>query len=182
MLYRIEYRYFYYDRDITHKICHTKLATYVEFEDKPTKEELVDYFNENLIDKYDDMFRNKLRISEYTNEIFVEDLDLPANILVEKVLENGECYITSGAGFRFVISQKNIKEGVSEEYKKYGKYLNIKEKDYFKKLSKKKQEKVLELVSEMNRRDEETDYSKDNLNRLDATLKLSDLDKFLKGF
>lgn len=182
MLYRIEYRYFYYDRDITHQICHVKLATYAEFDNEPTKEELVDYFNKNLINEYDDIHRNKLRISEYTGEMLVENLDVPANIIVEKVLENGECYVTSGAGFRFKTSQENIQTGVSEEYKKYGRYMDIKEKDYFQKLSKKKQERVLELVAEMNMNHERTAYSEDNIRRLDATLKLSELDNFLKGF
>ena len=184
MLYRIEYRYFYYDRDFTHKICHVKLTTYDSFEKEPTKKELVEYFNKNLINKYDDMHRNKLRMSkvEDKEEIYVENLDVPANIIVEKVLENGKCYITSGAGFRESTSQENIREGVSEEYKKYGRYIDVKEREDFKKLSKKKQERVLKLIEEMNERDEETEYSEDNLRRLESTMNFREIDRFLKGF
>lgn len=183
MLYRIEYRYFYYDRDITGKICHAKLATYAEFDKEPTRKELVDYFNENLTNKDDDLCRNKLSLSKDREDIYMEDLlDLPANVIVEKVTRDGECYITSGAGFRLKTTRENIKAGVSEDYKKYGKYTYIKDKEDFKNLSKKKQERVLNIISEMHMKDEETDYAECNLRMLDSTLKLRDLDKFLKGF
>lgn len=183
MLYRIEYRYFYYDRDITGKICHAKLVTYAEFEKEPTKEELVDYFNKNLTDKDDDLYRNKLSLSKDEKEIYMEDLlDLPANVIVEKVTKDGECYITSGAGFKLKTSRENIKAGVTEEYKKYGKYMDVKDREDFKKLSKKKQERVLNIISDMHMKDEETDYAECNLRMLDSTLKLKELDKFLKGF
>lgn len=183
MLYRIEYRYFYYDRDITHMICHAKLATYAEFEKEPTKKELVDYFNENLTDKDDDLYRNKLSLSKDEKEIYMEDLlNLPANIIVEKVAKDGDCYVTSGAGFRIKTTQEKIKAGVSEEYKKYGKYMDVKDKEDFKKLSKKKQERVLNIISEIHMKDEETDYAECNLRTLNSTLKLNELDKFLKGF
>jgi len=183
MLYRIEYRYFYYDRIITGQICHTKLVTYAEFEKGPTKEELVNYFNENLVNKDFDIHRNKLSLSKDGEEIYMEDLlDLPANIIVEKVTKDGECYVTSGAGFKLKTSQEYIQAGVSEDYKKYGKYTYIKDKEDFKKLSKKKQERVLNIISEMHMKDEETDYAEYNLRMLDSTLKLRELDKFLKDF
>lgn len=185
MLYRIEYRYFYYDRDITFKICHVKLATYAEFEKEPTKQELVNYFNENLVNKDDDIYRNKLCLTKNGDkeEIYIEDLlNLPANIIVEKVTKDGECYITSGARFKLKTTQENIKAGVSEDYKKYGKYTYIKDKEDFKKLSKKKQERILNLISEMHTQDEETDYSEYNLEMLDSTLSLKEIDNFLKGF
>ena len=183
MLYRIEYRYFYYDRDITGKICHAKLATYVKFEKEPTKKELVNYFNENLVNKDFDIHRNKLSLSKDEKEIYMEDLlDLPANIIVENVTQDGECYVISGAGFKLKTSREDIQAGASEDYKKYGKYKYVKDREDFKELSKKKQERTLNIISEMHMKDEETDYAEYNLRMLDSTLKLKELDKFLKDF
>ena len=185
MLYRIEYRYFYYERDFLNEICHAKLATYTEFEKEPTKKELVDYFNENLVNKDFDIHRNKLYLVKIDGkeEIHIDGLlDLPANVIVEKVSNDGECYVTSGIGFKFTTSKEDIKAGVSEERRKYGKYIRVKEYEDFKKLSKKKQEKVLEDMAELNRQSEEREYSEDNLVQLHATLNSKEADRFLAGF
>ena len=186
MLYRIEYRYFYYDRDITQQICHVKMAVYAEFENEPTNEDLVNYFNENLINKDKDIYRNKLYV--YQNkiddkeEIYVEDLDIPADIIVEKVLANYKCYVTSGAGFRTTTSLEGIKSEISEEYKKYGDYAGVKDMEDFKRLSKKRQERLLDDLAEMHEREEMREYSKYNLSTVGTTLETwHEIKRFLRG-
>ena len=59
----------------------------------------------------------------------------------------------------------------------------MKEYEDFKKLSKKKQEKVLEDMAELNKRDEEREYSEDNLVRLRSTISdPKEVDRFVAGF